>query len=229
EKRQAVITKAVTKGIDRDTSMKDSGVEWIGEIPKHWEENVFGRFMRLHQGLQIDRSKRFHEPGKNRYKYITVKFLNSDDKKSDVEYIEDPRKEVMCDEDDILLARTGATGEVITDTKGVFHNNFFLINFDQDKIIKDFLVYFLKDKRLKELLKLKAGVTTIPDLNHGDFLNTSFLLPPKKEQKEIIGFLNESLEEIDKVISKVKEQNQKLKEYKKTLISKVVTGKIKIN
>ena len=73
EQRAAIINQAVTKGLNPNVKLKDSGIEWLGEIPEHWELKNFRRICRLQQGLQIAQSERFHETGPNRYVYITVK------------------------------------------------------------------------------------------------------------------------------------------------------------
>ena len=208
--------------------MKDSGVEWIGKIPKGWECNNFRRSVTLKQGLQIAQSDRYYEAGDGRYIYITVKYINSDKDKNNTEYILNPDKGGVCNKEDVLLARTGATGKVVTNIEGVFHNNFFKIIYDKSKLIKEYLVYYLIQKNVQEYLKLVAGTTTIPDLNHGDFLSTKLVLPNKIQQEKIVEFLNEKTAHFDSIISKKEALIEKLKEAKQSLISEAVTGKIEI-
>lgn len=227
EKRTTVITNVVTQGLDTKVDKKDTDARWLEEVPEHWEVNIFRRFCNLNQGLQIAQSERYSEPGDNRYRYLTVEDINAGDKHNS-DYIEDPPESVICDKDDVLLARTGATGEVISDFHGAFHNNFFKINFDRDKIEKDFLVYYLSNKLIKENLLAKAGLTTVPDLNHRYFLDTTFLLPPKDEQKRIVEYLNAELEKFDKTKETVREGIKRLEEYKNSLIIEAVTGKIDV-
>lgn len=202
---------------------KDSGVEWIGEIPSHWDIADFRRCVRLKQGLQIAQDKRFETDGKNRHVYITVKYTNSNKEDVDTEYIEKPYKSVMCDKDDVLLARTGATGKVITDVEGVFHNNFFKIIYDKQKITKEYLVYYLKQETIQNYLKLIAGTTTIPDLNHGVFLSTKVVLPNIIEQKQIVKYLDKKTLQIETLISKKEELIETLKASRSKLISEIVT------
>jgi type I restriction enzyme S subunit len=227
EKKVSIITQTVTQGLDPDVDTQDTNVDWLGLVPEHWEINIFRRFCSLNQGLQIAQSERFDNPSQNRYKYLTVEEINSgEDYNSD--YIEDPPENVICDEDDVLLARTGATGEVISDFHGAFHNNFFKINFDRGRIEKGFLVYYLKNELIKKNLLAKAGLTTVPDLNHRYFLDTTLLLPPKEEQREIIRYLNTELEEYDEGINKIREGIDILKEYRTALITEAVTGQIDV-
>ncbi len=202
---------------------KDSGVEWIGEIPSQWDIVDFRRCVNLKQGLQIAQDKRFETDGKNRYVYITVKYTNSSKKDVDTEYIEKPYKSVICDKDDVLLARTGATGKVITDVEGVFHNNFFKIIYDKQKITKEYLVYYLKQETIQNYLKLIAGTTTIPDLNHGVFLSTKVVLPNILEQNNICNYLDKKTSQIETLISKKEELIETLKSSRTKLISETVT------
>ncbi len=224
EYKLSVITEAVTKGLNPDVGMKDSGVEWIGEVPKHWDVSTMKRYCRVNQGLQIAQDDRFFESGENRYVYITVKYLNSN-KKDVAEYIHNPPINTICNKDDLLMARTGATGNLVTNIEGCFHNNFFKINYNKAFFVKDFLVYYFLQDTIKSYLHLLAGTTTIPDLNHDDFYTTPILLPPLLEQETIVKFLNVKCNFIEDVIKKKKKVIEKFTEYKKSLIYEIVTGK----
>src|SRR5690554_6948056 len=87
----------------------------------------------VNQGLQIPISKRFKSDGKDRYFYITVQFLKTGFLEKF--YIENPPKSSICNEDDIIVVRTGSTGQILTGIRGCFHNNFFKVNYDKSKII----------------------------------------------------------------------------------------------
>lgn len=226
EQRQAIINEAVTKGLNKDVKLKDSGIEWLGDIPEHWEGMTFRRVSHLQQGLQIPISERFYEEVDGALEYITTKSIhNPNDFR---QYIVGAKESVICSEDDVLLGRTGNTGEVVTGVKGVFHNNFFKIDFDKTRIEKNFIVYFLKTTLIQELIMLVAGTTTIPDLNHGDFLNLPFVLPPLEEQKSLLKILEAGLLVNDKCNKATIDSIQKLKEYRQSLISEAVTGKVDV-
>lgn len=227
EKRQAVISHAVTKGLNPDAPMKDSGVEWLGEVPEHWEVMQFRRITSLSQGLQIPQSERVHEPSKNNVEYITIKSIHAGDTLEHREYINKPSLRVQCDYDDVLLARTGATGEVITGVKGAFHNNFFKIDYSE-KIDKNFLVNMLKVQELKSHLLMLAGTTTIPDLNHGAFLSTAIALPSLEEQEEICSEISRLSEKYNLLLEVAIKQVKLLQERRTALISAAVTGKIDV-
>ena len=142
----------------------------------------------VNQGLQIPISERFSEDGPNRFFYITVQFL----KVGHLEkfYIENPPKSTICNENDIIIVRTGSTGQILTGIKGCFHNNFFKVNYDEEKVIGKYLYYCLKTEQKQNEMKKKAGITTIPDLNHFMFLDIKIPLPSIEHQKFTVKILD---------------------------------------
>ncbi len=189
---------------------------------KRWGIVKLQDVCKVRQGLQIPIKKRFKEGGENRFIYITLKYLKALD---NVEYIENPSKSVICGKEDILMTRTGNTGIVVTNVSGVFHNNFFLVDFDREKIVKDFLVYYLRSGKIQKIILDRAGTTTIPDLNHGDFYSINFVMPSIKEQQKIA----EILSAIDKKISVNKKLKAKLTQLKKGLMQDLLSGRVRTN
>jgi len=155
------------------------------EVPTEWNISKFGDLSEVQQGLQIAKSERYREDAEGRYQYITVQYLNDPQDTANNWYIEEPRQTVICEKEDILMTRTGNTGEVITGVEGAFHNNFFKIEFDRELLLRDYLVHYLESKTIQDILISYAGTTTIPDLNHGEFFNIPVLLPPIDEQRDI--------------------------------------------
>lgn len=193
------------------------------EIPNKWKITRFDDFSEVQQGLQIAKSKRYKENGENRYRYITVQHLKDPSDKKQRWFIEKPREKVICTKDDVLMTRTGNTGEVVTNVKGVFHNNFFKVDFDRDILKKKYLVSYLRSEMVQNLLISYAGITTIPDLNHADFGRIPLLIPPKEEQKKIA----ETLGSVDEKIDQEKNKREQLKRLKKGLMQNLLTGKVR--
>ncbi len=156
-------------------------------LPKDWEIKTFRDISTINQGLQIPISQRLKAPTEHAKFYITIQALNN---RKEFEYIKTYNESVVCHKDDILMTRTGSTGMVITNIEGVFHNNFFKINFDRTLINKDFLVYFLSLEQTQKTILKKAGTSTIPDLNHNDFYSLLIPLPPLNEQIAIANILS---------------------------------------
>lgn len=142
----------------------------------------------VNQGLQIPISKRCKQPGENRYFYITIQFLKKGIE-DDTFYIENPPKTTICNEDDILVVRTGSTGQVLTGIVGCFHNNFFKVNFDREKIFARYLFYCLSMPQKQKEMKKRAGITVIPDLNHFMFLDMKIPIFSLKDQINIANIL----------------------------------------
>ncbi len=157
-------------------------------LPKDWEVKTFRDISTINQGLQIPISQRLKAPTEHAKFYITIQALNN---RKEFEYIKTYNESVVCHKDDILMTRTGNTGMVITNIEGVFHNNFFKINFDRTLINKDFLVYFLSLEQTQKTILKKAGTSTIPDLNHNDFYSLLIPLPPLNEQIAIANILSD--------------------------------------
>ncbi len=156
-------------------------------LPKDWEIKTFRDISTINQGLQIPISQRLKAPTEHAKFYITIQALNN---RKEFEYIKTYNESVVCHKDDILMTRTGNTGMVITNIEGVFHNNFFKINFDRTLINKDFLVYFLSLEQTQRTILKKVGTSTIPDLNHNDFYSLTIPLPPLNEQIAIANILS---------------------------------------
>lgn len=151
----------------------------------------------VNQGLQIPISKRYKEPGENRYFYITVQFLKDNGENY---YIENPPKSVTCTEDEILVVRTGNTGQVITGVAGCFHNNFFKVT-PNEKIYFKYLYYALNNKKMHDAMLNAASGTTIPDLKHSSFYDLEIPLPEISIQKKIAKIL-------DNICDKLKLNNE---------------------
>jgi type I restriction enzyme S subunit len=171
--------------------MKEKGYKQteIGIIPEDWSLKTFKDICWVNQGLQIAIQYRLKNPTKKSKIYITIQFLNDG---KEVEYIDDYSQSVCCGLGDVLMTRTGNTGIVVHDIEGVFHNNFFKINYDKSQIVKDYLVYYLKNNNTQNIIMNRAGISTIPDLNHNDFYSIPISLPTLAEQTAIANALSDA-------------------------------------
>ncbi|WP_104025681.1 restriction endonuclease subunit S [Vibrio hyugaensis] len=190
----------------------------FGEFDGCWKNSSMKEISKINQGLQIPISERYTELKEGRYFYITNEFLrpNSTTKY----YIENPSDRVVCEARDILMTRTGNTGQVVTNIAGVFHNNFFKIDYTDD-VDKHFLVEFLRLPITQSTILRYAGASTIPDLNHGDFYRIKLALPTLSEQQKIASFLSK----VDEKITLLTEKKAKLTEYKKGVMQQLFDGK----
>ena len=182
---------------------------------EEWDRKRFKDFTKLSQGLQIAISSRFLEDGEHRYFYITNEFLNPNSTKK--YYIESPSENVICTVDDILMTRTGNTGKVITNISGAFHNNFFKVDYDKFETSKMFLYYLLTSNDIQKEIIIRAGNSTIPDLNHSDFYSIKTSVPALAEQTAI-GSLFRT---IDDLLASYKDNLTNYQSLKVTMLSKM--------
>mgnify|MGYP003683546091 CR=1 FL=1 len=190
------------------------------EFDGAWRIKIFKDLVKINQGLQINISDRLTEYEEGSYFYITNEFLRENSEKKF--FIKDAPKSVLCNEDDILMTRTGNTGKVVTDVRGAFHNNFFKIDYGKD-INKYFLVNYLKKKSTQNLILRLAGTSTIPDLNHSDFYKIHFIHPETKEQQKIASFLST----VDDKLQHLEEKKRLLEEYKKGVMQQIFSQELR--
>jgi type I restriction enzyme S subunit len=174
----------------------------IGVIPEEWEVLNFKDICFVNQGLQIPIAERLKNYKIGSKIYITIQYLNNG---KDVEYITEFNSSVVCTKNDLLMTRTGNTGYVVKGVEGVFHNNFFKINYYEKIVNKDFLYFFLVDTNTQKIIREKAGTSTIPDLNHNDFYSLQIPLPTLPEQEAIAEALSDAdawIESLEQLIAK---------------------------
>ena len=191
----------------------------LGEVPDGWQSVKLGAIMKVRQGLQIPISERLKKPTPTSMEYITIQSINRTGQER--EYVESPSSRVVCNTEDVLMTRTGNTGIVVTGVRGAFHNNFFLMDFNRKKIDRFFLVNYLRSPRVQHLILIKAGASTIPDLNHKDFYSIDFPLAPLPEQKKIAQILSTW----DNAISATERLLENSQQRKKALMQQLLTGK----
>jgi len=191
----------------------------LGWIPKEWELSSFKNISKINQGLQIAISERYTSNVPDSHFYITNEFLKIGAKSQ--YYILNPNESVLCNKEDILMTRTGNTGQVVTNVEGAFHNNFFKIKFQRNILNKDYFYYYLTSTPVQKTILIYAGTSTIPDLNHSDFYRILIPLPPLPEQKKIADILSTW----DKAIETTQALIKKLQLRKKGLMQQLLTGK----
>jgi type I restriction enzyme S subunit len=185
-----------------------------------WINKSMNDFTKINQGLQIPISERFDKKEDDNFFYITNEFLRKGATKS--YFIKNPSESVICYEDDILMTRTGNTGQVVTGVHGAFHNNFFKIKFD-NTCSKWFLYFFLTSHKTQHTILKLAGTSTIPDLNHGDFYKIRLNIPSLPEQQKIASFLSA----VDEKIQQLTRKKELLEQYKKGVMQQLFSGKLR--
>ena len=237
ELKQSVITHAVTKGLNPNVEMKQSGVEWIGNVPKHWEvcklkhySQVFGRI-----GFRGYNQTDLVNEGEGAITLSPSNMQNgilNYDKCSYLswkKYYESP--EIMIYNDDVLFVKTGSTyGKIsyVADLPMEATINPQIVVFKNIKGNNKYLYYLLSNDIVQMQVSLTVGGSTIPTLSQESILNYIVPLAPKVEQAAIASYLDHKCATIETSISNAQHQIELLQEYKQSLITEVVTGKRKV-
>jgi type I restriction enzyme S subunit len=237
EKRTSFINEVVTKGLNPNVEMKDSGVEWIGEIPSHWIINKVGNntYVKGRIGWKGLRSEDFIDEGPF---LITGTDFNKDgsinwDKMYHVNqerYDEDPF--IQLQDHDVLITKDGTIGKVVYvgNLKGptCLNSGIFLTRPTNGEYITRYFFWMLNSDVFKVFVDYNSGGSTIQHLYQNVFVNFRFPIPPLSEQQQIVTYLDEHTQLIDQTISVEQRRIELLKEYRQSLISEVVTGKRKV-
>lgn len=210
EKRTALISRAVTRGLNPGVRMKDSGVEWLGDVPAHWEVKKLKwiyRNLGSGDGIspdEIEPSGTYPVYGGNGIMGYTEKFNSNSE--------------------DIIIGRVGAKcGNIylVPGTKWISDN---ALRLAVDRCNKKYLKLLLEERNLNQLANQNAQPLITGSMVGNQFI----LLPPPPEQQAIAAFLDRETAKIDALVTKVETVIGKLREYRTALISAAVTGKIDV-
>ena len=218
--KASVINRAVTRGLNPDVTVIDSGIEWIGMIPEHWEIKRYKEFITLQKG-KTPKELSYESVG---LPYLTMDYLRDRDGKSTV-YPESVEGLLEISENEIIVLWDGANaGEFIKSKAGYLGSTMALLL--TKGISKNYLYYFLKS--IERDSKYYSNGTTIPHFDSGILLNREYPVPPYSEQQAIANYLDAKCSEIDKAIVNIDKQIDALNRLKRSLINEVVTGKRKV-
>lgn len=233
--RQALITETVTKGLNSNAPMKDSGIQWIGEIPEGWEMKRLKHFTALltdgtHQ------TPTYLEEG---VPFLSIKDISTGKIDfSDVKYISEEEHLALqahapVEKGDIIFTRIGTLGVFLkVDTDIVFDIfvSVGLIKLIPNSVNADYLVYYLSSNMIQEYISFtKVGEgTSAPKINLTNAKNMPIITPPLSEQQAIVEYLDKKTSDIDTAIQKINTQIADLQAYRTALNSEAVTGKIDV-
>jgi len=243
EKRQAIINKAVTKGLNPNAKMKDSGIEWLGEIPEEWSLVKLKHLLAdvpysLKTGPFGSQLKNIDTVEEGPFVVYTQRNVIDNQFLEFKDYITQEKQETLSafnvNEGDILLSTRGTIGKAAlvpnNSPKGILHPCLIKLRLDNKKILNDWaLLYINNSSYFIENVLLESDSTTI-EVIYGNTLKEVFIPLPKSIsiQFEILQYTNDKLNLFEDTISKEKDVIAKLKDYRQSLISESVTGKIDV-
>jgi len=240
EKRTAMINQAMTKWLDPNAEMIESGIEWIGKIPKGWEIKKLKRELKILTDFTANWS--FADLAKN-VNYLDdwySRLVRLTDLRVNLEntgiYVDENAHNYLKKSElfwwEILIANVWAHAWFVCKMpKGKFKctlwPNMYLLRF-KDNIDNDFIYYSLISTYAHEQILLNATSTAQPKLNKDDVKDIIILVPKNVEQQRIVEYIGSKTSQIDQTITTVQHSIDLLLEYKQSLISHVVTGKVKV-
>lgn len=231
EQRTSLINQVVTKGLNPNVKMKDSGVEWIGEIPEHWEvgklkhickENLKSLSNNTHPNYELD--------------YIEISDVDSDGNiKNTTHYTfsESPsRCRRIVSRGDIILSTVRtylrSIGLIENEVSDLICSTGFSVLTPNYGVYSKHLFYMVRTEWFISMVISKSEGVSYPSIQSEKLMNNLILVVPIDEQYQIVEFLDEKTKEIDDMVQLEQKKIDLLKEYRQSLISEVVTGKIKV-
>lgn len=230
ERMQIIINNAVTKGLDSNVTMKDSGVEWIGKIPEHWDTCALKKKAKIILGKMLSNNPT------NKYKYICAKdvhYGNIDTSElKEMSFTQEERILYEVKRGDMLIVEggAGAGGCAIFKEykKNIYIQNSIMIIRGTDNLLNNYICFFMQSINQKGYIEFICNKATIPHFTKEKVGAVTIPLPPLKEQIEIVDFINKEIVPIDVVIQNCQQQISLLQERKQIIINNVVTGKVKV-
>jgi type I restriction enzyme S subunit len=241
EYKQIVIQNAVTKGLNPNAPMKNSGVDWIGDIPEHWDVIRFRNAFRFNKGLNITKENLNDEQGilclnygeihsKYGFEFIPnvhpLKFV-------DESYLKNNQKSLL-NNGDFVFADTSEDIEgsgnfsYINGQDLVFAGYHTLIAKPKINFNSRFIAYVLDSSAFRNQVRVRVKGVKVFSITQAILKTTFIWLPTEQEQNEIVKYLDEKMQKFNNAKIAYQTQIDRLKEYKNILINQAVTGKIKI-
>lgn len=236
EKRRALISHTVTRGLDENVALKDSGVEWLGQVPDHWEITRLGfvATVKARLGWKGLKADEYVDSG-----YMFLSTPNIKDSEIDYKnvnfitterYLESP--EIMLKVGDVLIAKDGSTlgtlNVVRTLPAPATVNSSIAVLRPRLIIDSEYLGYFLRSDFTQNIIQRMKGGMGVPHLFQDDLKRFVVLLPSLSEQRVIVTYLESETAKIDTLIEKARRAIELMKEHRSALITAVVTGQIDV-
>ncbi len=236
EKRQAVISHAVTKGLDPRVKMKDSGVEWLGEVPEHWTIPQIGYHAEVTKltGFEYTNLWMPQEDGK----IIALRGFNIQERYLDLNKTERISKNLSRKlfrsklfKGDLVLPCTGTLGNAaLIESDDTFHinQNIAKVTYDKRLFVPEFCLYWVTSQPFRQMIDFNNTSGMQPVLLIGDIRKLPIPLCFIDEQIKIVAYLDNQTQKMGELIRKAESAIQLMQERRTALISAAVTGKIDV-
>lgn len=242
EQRQSIITHAVTKGIDDGVKMKHSGIDWLGDIPSHWEQYRLRKILREgKEGIKIGpfgSSLKLEDLINNGIRVYGQENVINDDFSIGKRFLSKAKFEELSVYEvfpnDILITMMGTTGKCkvvpAEIEKGIMDSHLIRIRIKENLFVPELLALIINESYfIKFQLEISSKGSIMSGLNSLIVKNLMILIPPVYEQQRIVEHIKAETHTLDIAIRKAEREIELIKEYREALIAEAVTGKIKMN
>jgi type I restriction enzyme S subunit len=231
ERRSALISHAVTKGLDPDVPMKDSGIEWIGEIPEHWDTKRLKYTVSMNPNILSERTDPEYI-----FRYIDIgnvglgKLL---DTPTEMKFKDAPsRARKIVQKNDIIISTVRtylkAILHIVDSQPNLIASTGFAVLRPLSFVDYKYLYYSIRSNHFIYSVMLNSEGVSYPAINSTTLGNLPICYPYIQEQQAIADYLDRETSQIDTLIEKTEQSIEYLKEYRTALISSAVTGKIDV-
>jgi len=236
EKRAALISHAVTRGLDRNVKIKPSGIEWLGEIPEHWEILRLKFLIEFVTSGSRGWAKYYSDDGVMFLRIGNLSRVSLNLNLIDLQLVEPPAgaevERTRVKQGDVLISITAYVGSVSVieeDIGEAYVNQHIALSRPlPGKVESKWIGYVLLSEIGQRQFRFQLYGGTKEGFGLDDVKNLCILMPALYEQKTIVSFLDQETEKIDTLITRIQESIDRLKEYRTALISAAVTGQIDI-
>ncbi len=236
EERTATINNAVTKGINPKVKMKDSGVEWLGKIPEHWEVKKL-KFIAEIKFSNVDKKSydnenivllcNYVDVYKNEYITEEIKFMKATATNEEINKFKVKVGDILVTKDSETPDDIANPALVVAEIENlVCGYHLCQISVQKDFLWSDFLFRIFQSKLFNSNFEKSANGVTRYGLSVDSFKNVYIPIPSLKEQNVIFNFISQKMNIIHDTIKKIEKEIELIKEYRTALISEAVTGKI---
>jgi type I restriction enzyme S subunit len=235
EQKTAIINRAVTKGINHNVPMKHSGIEWLGEIPSHWDVIKLGRLCKVTKLTGFEYTKLWKTDPQGAI--IALRGLNIKNNRLMIDDVERISAELSNQLNrsklfagDIVFPCTGTLGHgALIEENDKFHINQNIAKITPtDSLNSEFLLYVLCCSSMQYQINRLNSSGLQPVLLIGTIRNLIIQIPPKVEQEQIVQWIKRTIAKIDLAIAQIEKEIELIQEYRTTLVSEAVTGKIDV-
>ncbi|TDE06741.1 restriction endonuclease subunit S [Flavobacterium hiemivividum] len=231
EQKAGIINHAVTKGLDPIATMKDSSIEWLGNIPEHWGVKPLRNLVSLNDETLSEKTSPDYE-----IRYIDIGNVNSDGVVAEIvnyKFKDAPsRAKRIVKNGDVIISTVRTYLKAITqiknDTDNLIVSTGFAVLRPRKLIISDFLNFAVRSNYFIETICSNSYGVSYPAINASQIMHFKIALPTENEQTEIVAYIEKETSQLNQLIQTIEKEIALTQEYRTALIAEAVTGKIDV-